>query len=160
MSIHTVKRSALLMHSALQMTDLVDHVESYPKFLPWCGSVSVSRIDVNHMIATIVIAYRGLHQAFTTRNTRDNCSSITMELVDGPFSHLLGKWQFHPLDDFACKVELQLDYAFSSNLLSRILAPIFHQIAATLVDAFVREAGRRYGIRNDEYHSSMGKPLR
>ena len=33
----TVSRSALVPYSAEQMYVLVEDVESYPDFLPWCG---------------------------------------------------------------------------------------------------------------------------
>ena len=71
-----------------------------------------------------------------------------MELVDGPFSHLEGCWDFTPLGDGsqrACKVEFRLTYGFSSQTLATLVGPVFDKIAGNLVDAFVKRADQVYG---------------
>lgn len=96
--------------------------------------------DEGGMIATVGIKFKGIRQSFTTRNTHDRPRSIDMELVDGPFRRLRGRWQFHELAPSACKVEFTLDYEIAGGLLGRALSPVFGQIAATFVDAFVKRA--------------------
>ncbi|MBN9429927.1 MAG: type II toxin-antitoxin system RatA family toxin [Burkholderiales bacterium] len=142
---HAVRKSVLLPYSARQMFDLVERVEDYPAFLPWCGGVSVQREGESALTATITIAYHGLRQRFTTRNTHHAPDSISMRLVDGPFSRLEGEWRFTALREDACKVELTLEYAFASGLLGRALAPVFDPIARSFIDAFVRRADQLYG---------------
>ena len=71
-----------------------------------------------------------------------------MELIDGPFSRLDGRWTFTPLGDGsqrACKVEFTLSYGFSSQALSSVVGPVFDRIAGNLVDAFVKRADQVYG---------------
>ena len=97
------------------------------------------------MLATIRIDFRGLQQSFTTENLHEPDRSIRMRLRDGPFSRLDGEWTFTPLRADACKVEFALDYAFAGALLSRALSPVFDQIAASFVDAFVRRAEAVHG---------------
>jgi ribosome-associated toxin RatA of RatAB toxin-antitoxin module len=97
------------------------------------------------MVATLRIDFRGLRQSFTTENVHEPHRRIALRLRDGPFSRLDGEWLFTPLRDDACKIEFQLDYVFAGPLLSKALSPVFDQIAATFVDAFVRRAEALHG---------------
>jgi ribosome-associated toxin RatA of RatAB toxin-antitoxin module len=136
----TVSKSVLVPYSARQMFDLVERVEDYPRFLPWCSGSSVSERSEAGMTATVEIDFKGLRQRFTTVNAHAPGQRIDMRLKEGPFSRLQGTWQFVALRDDACKVSFELDYAFAGGLISRLLSPVFDQIAASMVDAFVRRA--------------------
>jgi len=140
----SVHKSVLLPFSAQQMYALVDSVEDYPQFLPWCGGTQVHERMLHRMVATVSIDYRGIRQSFTTENELHNPHRIGMKLRDGPFSRLDGLWRFHTLRHDACKVEFMLDYAFKSGLLGQALVPAFDHIARSFVDAFVRRAERVY----------------
>lgn len=141
----TVNRSVLVPYAAERMFALVERVEDYPEFLPWCGGARVHSREPSRMVATLLIDYRGLRQSFTTENLNEPERSIRMQLREGPFKRLDGHWRFSPLRADASKVELSLDYAFSATLVSRMLSPVFDQIAATFVDAFVQRADAIYG---------------
>lgn len=140
----TVQKQLLLPFSAEQMFDLVDDVETYPAFLPWCGGTKVERVSSGLVRAAVQIKFKGLQQSFTTRNAQVRPTEIRLSLEDGPFSELHGLWQFKPLAVDACRVNFELRYAFSSRLLGMAIAPVFDQIAGGFVDAFVLEAERRY----------------
>lgn len=135
-----VEKSVLVAHSAERMFELVDRVEDYPLFLPWCGGTALKSRDVHSTVATIHIAYMGIRQSFTTENTKEAPSLMRIRLLDGPFSRLEGEWRFLPLGADACKIELRMDYTFSSRLFEAVLAPVFSHITNTFVDAFVRRA--------------------
>lgn len=136
----SIERAALVQHSAQQMYSLVEDIESYPKFLPWCSKTEIHSRDESMTVATIHIAYAGVHQYFTTENFKQPGSAITIRLVKGPFKHLHGDWSFKSLGPGACKVELRLSYQMSSGLLETLAGPVFNHIANTLVDAFVSRA--------------------
>lgn len=139
-----VEKSVLVGYSAQQMFDLVDNVERYPEFLPWCGGASVDHHGEGVSHATVHIAYHHVKQSLTTRNTVTPPHRIAMELHDGPFSHLDGCWVFTALGDNACKVEFRLRYEFSSKLLEKLLGPVFQHVTNSFVDAFVRRAEKIY----------------
>ena len=141
----TVNKSALVPHAAAQMYALVDDVESYENFLPWCGASRVHSRSTDEVRATIEIAKGGLRKSFTTRNRLQPPELIRIELVDGPFRKLEGAWRFQALDEAACKVLLDLEYEFSNRLLKLAVGPVFGQIANTMVDAFCRRADQVYG---------------
>ncbi|SAI71134.1 cyclase [Bordetella ansorpii] len=142
---HTVQRSVLVPYSAAQMFDLVADVEKYPEFMPWCGGTEVQSRDEHGMQASIMISLAGLKQRFTTRNTHDYPHRINLELVDGPFSRLVGNWQFQPLADDACKVLFTLEYAFSNRALEMVVGPVFNRIATSFIDSFTKRAQTKYG---------------
>jgi len=143
------------------MYALVTGFEDYPKFLPWCDRAEVVQTHDDGVTARLHLGIAGVKHAFTTRNTNVENESVTMSLVDGPFSHLAGTWRFVPLqkpgqaggdavapaDSPACKIEFSLSYAFSSRPLELVVSPVFDRIANTFVDAFVKRAEQVYGAR-------------
>jgi ribosome-associated toxin RatA of RatAB toxin-antitoxin module len=146
-----IQKSVLIWYSPEEMFRLVTDVAHYPEFLPWCHQAQVIEHDENGMIADVGISMAGVSQVFTTRNTHVPDREVHMKLIKGPFSKLDGVWRFTPVGDGsqrACKVELSLDYGFSSATLAALVGPVFDRIAASLVDAFVKRAERIYGDSN------------
>jgi ribosome-associated toxin RatA of RatAB toxin-antitoxin module len=141
----SVSRSALVPFSAQQMFDLVEGVEQYPQFLPWCSGTSVNHRDPQSTHATININYRGIKQSFSTENRKSPPQLMTLRLVEGPFRSLDGEWRFTPLGDDACRIDFRLSYEFSSPLLEKLVGPVFGHIAGTMVDAFLKRADLVYG---------------
>jgi len=127
------------------MFALVDRVEDYPKFLPWCGGVVVRERDGNRLIATLQINYHGVRHSFTTENINAAPVSMKMRLVDGPFKSLDGTWTFKALRSDACKIDFDLKYEFSSRLLEQLIGPVFSMIANSFVDSFCKRAEAIYG---------------
>ena len=144
----TVHKSVLIWYSAQEMFALVTDVPRYPEFLPWCDRSAVLAEDADGMTAEVGIAFGGIHQSFTTRNSHHAPDSVDVKLIKGPFSQLDGQWRFSPVGDGAqraCRIDLTLNYGFSSATLSALVGPVFDKIAATLVDAFVKRAEQVYG---------------
>jgi len=140
-----VEKSVLIERSAMQMFDLVDRVEDYPRFLPWCGGTEVFECTPSKTSARIDISYHGLKTHFSTENAKEYPRSMAIALTAGPFKHMDGGWRFTPLGETACKVEFRLHYEFSSRLLEKVLGPVFSHIANTLVESFVKRAQQIYG---------------
>jgi ribosome-associated toxin RatA of RatAB toxin-antitoxin module len=135
-----VTKSVLVSHSAESMFDLVDDVERYPAFLPWCGGAQVVSRDDTHTQARIEIRYLGVSQSFTTRNSKLRPQHMSLTLVEGPFEDLVGAWQFVALSPAACKVVFQLDYRFANGVIEGVIGPVMAMIAETFVDRFVQRA--------------------
>ena len=140
-----VEKSVLVEHPSQAMFSLVDAVEEYPRFLPWCGGTEVKWRDDLTTVATIYINYMGVRQSFTTENRKSPHTEMILSLQEGPFAHLHGHWHFHALGETACKIEFRLSYSFSSHLLEKALTPVFNHIANTFVDAFITRADSLYG---------------
>ncbi len=140
-----VHKTVLINFSAEQMFKLVDRVEDYPEFLPWCGGVDVDERQGNKLRAKLKINYHGLKQSFTTENTNVPPSSMTMHLVEGPFKHFEARWNFKPLREDACKIEFDMQYEFSNRILETVIGPVFSMIANSFVDSFCKRAEIVYG---------------
>lgn len=140
-----VHKSVLVGYSAEQMFKLVDMVEDYPKFLPWCGGVIVRERTEDKLVATLTINYHGVKQSFTTENTNIPPTMMKMRLIEGPFKQLDGTWTFKPLRADACRIDFDLHYEFSSRLLEGLIGPVFNMIANSFVDAFIKRAESVYG---------------
>ena len=139
-----VRKSVLVPYSADAMFELVDRIELYPQFLPWCGGTAVTVTDEGRKTARIDINFHGVRAHFTTDNVNRAGESIVVTLKDGPFRYLQGEWRFSVLASDACKVEFELAYEFATELLERAVGPVFNHIANTFIDAFVRRAETVY----------------
>ena len=139
-----ITKSALVPYSTEQMFRLVDDVDHYPEFLPWCKSAEVIERKSESVEARLDIATSGFSKSFTTLNRLTATETIDMELVEGPFKRLKGTWQFEALGAEGSKVSLDMSFEFSNKLMGLTLGPAFSKIASTLVDAFIQRAKQTY----------------
>lgn len=142
---HHISKSAIVPYSCEQMYQLVNQVNDYPEFLNWCSSASILNQTDDEITASVSIKKSAFNQTFTTVNSLTINQRIDMKLKDGPFNHLNGVWIFSALSDSACKVELELEFNFSSKIVDMAIAPIFTSIANSQLDAFVTRAKQIYG---------------
>jgi ribosome-associated toxin RatA of RatAB toxin-antitoxin module len=140
-----IRRSALVLHPAMDMFRLVQDVPAYPDFLGWCVSSQVREQTPEYQVATLVVKVSGVTQSFTTHNRFVPGERLTLSLVDGPFRHLAGEWLFEPLGSEGSKVTLVLSFDFSSKVLSSAFRRGFTHIADRLVSEFSHRADVIYG---------------
>ena len=144
-----VERSALVPYSADQMFTIINDIEGYPAFLPWCSGAEIIIREDNEMVARLDIEKAGLKQSFTTKNIWDCGSSeqwqMEMLLVEGPFSHLEGLWSLQALGDDGCRVSIKLEFELNSRVMNATLGKVFGVASDKMVDAFCDRAERIYG---------------
>jgi ribosome-associated toxin RatA of RatAB toxin-antitoxin module len=141
-----IARSAIVECSPRQVYDLVEDIESYPQFLPWCVATQVRERTPGRTVATIVVG-TPLPQAFTTENTNVPGDSIDMRLLEGPFRTFEAHWKFAALGTAGTKIEFAIAYEFADPIAAMALERLFDHIAGTMVDAFTRRAERLYAKR-------------
>ncbi|MEZ8040212.1 SRPBCC family protein [Vibrio sp. 1F263] len=139
-----VTRSALVSFSADQMFSLVNDVARYHEFLPGCSGSRVIESSDSTMVASVDVSKAGISKTFTTSNRLADGTEILMELVDGPFKKLQGGWYFTPLDEQACKVELKLEFEFSSRMIEMAFGKVFNELTSNMVSAFTQRAKQVY----------------
>ncbi len=146
----TVRRIVIAPYSASSMYKLVEDIDSYPSFLPWCQS---AQCDKNQSIQTgkLSISYKGLKTTLVTQNTYMPPKSITMQLQEGPLSQLNGHWQFIPIEDHRCRVELELSYAFNNIIMEKLFSPLFSYVFERFVNHFMERAKATYGTSGKGY---------
>jgi ribosome-associated toxin RatA of RatAB toxin-antitoxin module len=135
-----VKHSALVAQPPSRMFEIINDIESYPRFLPWCTHAKVQSRSERELIATVGVRQGPLHGEFTTRNELEPDRRITMHLVSGPFRMLEGEWLLTPIAENGCRAELTMRFAFKNVLSAVLFEKQFAQTAASLVDAFVARA--------------------
>jgi ribosome-associated toxin RatA of RatAB toxin-antitoxin module len=140
-----VRRSALVPYTAEEMFRLVDDVEAYPEFLPWCNDATVESRSGDIVVATLELHKGSVSKHFTTRNTRHEFEAIELALVDGPFRQLDGGWRFRDINGNGCEVSLELEFEFDSKLVDMMFGGFFESTLETLVDAFTQRARAKYG---------------
>ena len=140
----SIKRNAVVPYTPSQMFALVDRIEDYSLFLPWCKASEIHERTDDEVKATLTLAKGGIEKSFTTHNRAQKNKMIEVRLVEGPFKHLEGFWLFEPVGENLCKIILDLEFEFTNNLISFAIGPIFQQIANTLVEAFCERAKEVY----------------
>lgn len=144
---NSLKRNAIVPYTQHQMFALVNGIEDYPRFLPWCHSTSIISKTDEEIVASLEVNWKGIHKKLTTRNRISPSDRIDIVLVDGPLKHLEGIWNFKSLDEKACKVMLDLEFEFAGGFIDRFFQPVFQHIANTLLDAFCKQAQELYGYK-------------
>ena len=140
----SVHKSVLVPYSARQMFELVERVEDYPLFLPWCAAARELERNDDRTLVRIDINYHGVRAHFTTANVNQPPERIVIELRDGPFHRLDGTWTFRALAEAACKVEVEMAYEFTTHALEKLIGPVFSHIATSFIEAFVKRAQAVY----------------
>ncbi|MGB9332674.1 MAG: type II toxin-antitoxin system RatA family toxin [Steroidobacteraceae bacterium] len=135
-----VKRSALVSQPPGRVFALINDIESYPEFLPWCTHARVLSRSPSEILATIGVRQGPLAGEFTTRNTLANERSVHMQLVSGPFRTLEGRWQLTPIETHGCRVELDVRFEFKHRLSGLLFDSPFAHTVGSLVEAFVQRA--------------------
>ncbi len=141
-----IKHSALVAQPPARLYELINDIESYPSFVPWCTHARVLSKTDREIVATIGIQRGPLQSEFTTRNELERDRRVLMHLVTGPFRMLEGEWLLTPIAQPAaaggqgCKVELTMQFAFKNRLTAMLFEQKFAETASSLMDAFVGRA--------------------
>lgn len=138
-----VKKSRVVHFSCEQMFELVNNVEHYSEFLPYCAASTVHHRDADEVQATLLISAAGMSKSFTTRNLLQQNKMIEIRLIDGPFSHLEGFWRFDAVEQ-GCHLSFDLEFEFAGKMFSMLLGPVFEQVTNKMVDAFCERAEALY----------------
>jgi coenzyme Q-binding protein COQ10 len=145
----TTKRR--VRHSATEMFDLVADVDTYPKFVPLCAGMRVrSRSQKGEratmLVADMTVAYKLIHQTFTSRVTLDKPKlGILVEYLNGPFSRMQNRWSFVPAGEDASEVEFFIEYEFKSRTFAMLMGAMFDTAFRRFSVAFEKRADEVYG---------------
>ena len=140
-----INRSVLLPYPAAKVYQLINDIEAYPRYMKGCRGAEILYADNEVIEARLDLAAMGLKHSITTRNRLQPPTTITMELVEGPFSQFAGSWRVDALSDEACKVTLDLSFTLSSKIVAAAAKAVFNPVADNMVDVIVRRAKELYG---------------
>lgn len=138
-----IKRDIVVPYTPGEMFDLVNGIEDYPHFVPWCKSAEILKRDEDELHAKLAFARGSLHKSFTTRNLIQKDKMIEMRLLDGPFQHLEGFWRFEAVEE-GCHVLFDMEFEFPNRLMTMAFSPMFTPVANSLVDVFKKRAEEIY----------------
>jgi ribosome-associated toxin RatA of RatAB toxin-antitoxin module len=138
-----IRRSALVPVPPQRMFELINDIERYPQFVPGCHAAEVLERNGDLVRARLTVGAGALRTSFTTRNLLEPHRCIQMDLEEGPFRSLTGRWTLEPVqmsDLTGCSVQLVLRFEVKGGLTGLALGPLVERMAASLVDAFVLRA--------------------
>ncbi len=140
----SINKTAVVPFTTEQMYTLVNDVESYPVFLPWCSSGVIHVNEPHYMKASISLAVGGVKQKFTTESTLQPGRRIDLRLVSGPFRQLNGYWMFEPAGEKMCRISFQMNFEYKNIIVKMALNKIFQRIGDSLVASFIERAKQLY----------------
>lgn len=140
-----INRSLLVPYTAEQMYNLVNAVDQYSEFLPWCTKGLIHSVTDTQMQATIYFSHGIINKSFTTLNTLELNKAIHMKLLEGPFREFVGTWRFEEQDPKSSNLSFELDFEFSSPLIAMAAGPVFQQAIGSMIEAFTQRAQTLYG---------------
>ncbi|MDX1519135.1 MAG: type II toxin-antitoxin system RatA family toxin [Gammaproteobacteria bacterium] len=144
MSVTTIRKTATLPYTSGQMYTLVNDIESYPEFLPWCSEAQVHERYDDRLKASLTLKAGKLEHTLMTENSMEEDRLIQVRLIEGPFKHLTGSWHFRDQDDSRCHITLEMQFEFKNRILKMALNKTFNKIVNSLVDAFSQRARELY----------------
>ncbi len=139
-----VHRFALVPYSPLQMFELVRDVRRYPEFLDWVRDAVVHEEDEERQMATLEVRLAGLVRRFTTLNELAPGRAMNMQLHEGPFDDLSGRWWFESVGE-GTRVSLDLKFRVPGSMLLKPFQRNFGRMADRMVGDFSRRAESVYG---------------
>lgn len=148
-----IKKAAVVPYSAAQMYDLVNDIEAYPEYLPWCQGAQILESSETEIAASIHLSRGGIHHTFSTQNRLEPKKAIELRLLDGPFRHLKGLWRFEDLKDNKCHITFDLEFEFSNKILDMTAGPFLEKVANTFLDAFTLRAKEIYDDKSKAYQN-------
>ena len=138
-------RSVLVNYSAEQMYDLVNDIEAYPEFMQGCTGAEILNSAEDFVEAKLTLSHANLQQSFVTRNELHPPNLMIMHLLEGPFKHFEGRWQFDSLGKYESKVSLDLNFVFNNRLLTLTMGHWFEKLVAQQIDALCKRADALFG---------------
>lgn len=148
---HVYETTHPVAHSAEEMFALVARIEDYPKFLPLCEALDVTRREAEPggnevLVATMTVGYGMIQESFTTKvHLEKEARTILVEYLDGPFTFLENRWRFRPTGEGTSEVEFYIAYAFRSRLFERLVGKLFAKAVERYTGAFETRADAVYG---------------
>jgi ribosome-associated toxin RatA of RatAB toxin-antitoxin module len=127
------------------MFELVRDVARYPEFLPWVRAAEVHEQTHDYQVATLDVRVAGISRRFTTRNALVKDEMLAMELEQGPFDDLSGRWEFRALGTAGTRVSLDLSFHLPGSMLMLPFQRGFGRVADRMVDDFCRRADQVHG---------------
>jgi ribosome-associated toxin RatA of RatAB toxin-antitoxin module len=134
-----IRREALVTYSADQLFELIERVEDYPQFLPWCISTQLIERTADSVSATVEVGIRDLRVRVTTRNNKRAPVFMAIHMEGGTFRHFHGEWSLRPLGDLGCHIMFHLQYELALRA-ETLAGPLIERAADRMVDAFVQRA--------------------
>jgi ribosome-associated toxin RatA of RatAB toxin-antitoxin module len=148
-------RSALVPYSAEQMFDLIEQVERYPEFLPWCTRTQLIERSDDIVAAMVEVGFRELNVRVTTRNEKRRPEWMAIRMQDGSFRHFVGEWKLLPLGTLGCRIDFSLRYELALHT-EKLAGPLIDRAANQMVDAFVRRAETVYESAGSDAGGAAG----
>lgn len=142
----TIKKSENVPVTPAQLFALVNAIETYPEFLPWCKKAVVHGQAPNQIKASMLGSKWGIDFSFGFIYLLHPNSMIEIRLMNtGPFRYVKALWRFTDLGAAGTKLGLEIEYEFNSAFLGWTLTPLIKNECSKVLKDFYNQARKIYG---------------
>ena len=131
-----------LPYARNELFDLVADVAKYPEYLPWCVGARILKRREEGFDADLIIGFSMFRETFTSRVVLNPHTRIDVSYIKGPLKHLHNQWVFHDTNG-GTMVEFEVDFAFKSSILEKMIGHLFEEATHKMVQAFEKRAGEK-----------------
>jgi len=137
-----IKKEAIVLNDIDTVFRIVNQVDLYKNFVPYCIESKILFHENNIMNARLDFNLKGLETSFTTKNKIIENKSIQMELIEGPFKYLDGIWEFKKIENKTI-IFLTINYEAENKIIEYTIGKSLEKITNYLVKAFVEESTKK-----------------
>lgn len=131
-------------HNQEQLFALVADVKRYPEFVPFWQAVRTRQITDDHYSAEQVIRIGPLRYIFCTDTFLSFPDAISVRSHDAPFRFLSLNWEFAPLRNNGCAIDLHVDFEMLPGILNAVSSIFSETPIQRIVTAFENRADTFY----------------
>ena len=136
-----IKKEAIILKDKKKVFNVVNRVDLYKNFVPYCSDSKILSEEKNQMEARLDFNLKGIKTTFTTMNKIIEYESIEMKLVDGPFKYLDGRWEFEEISGKTI-IKLIINYEAKNKIIEYTVRKSLEKITNYLVKSFVSESNK------------------
>ncbi|AFA40977.1 oligoketide cyclase [Wigglesworthia glossinidia endosymbiont of Glossina morsitans morsitans (Yale colony)] len=142
-----INKSMIAPYNIQYMFELINDVNKYSKFFPWCTSSRILKKNNNIFICEIQLSFLGFKEILITQNTCIKYVSINIQLISGKFSSFKAEWKFLAINSNTTKIKFELMFNSNQKYINKCFNLFLKKKLNSIMYLFLQEANYRSKLK-------------